>query len=357
MDRYKTILRSLGLQVGRLWQACTHSWGSVTLSCAWLVMVFVLIWPLFSWAFITSVWSTDVTQCHSGGACWSYLNENGFYLFYGLYPPSEVWRVNLLLFCMVFWLILILASVSVFMHLLLWVLFILFLPLAYALAHGAWFGLPVVSFHDWGGLSFNCLFSWMSITCALPLGCFLAILRTYPFGLYRGIARLLIDCVRGMPLICLLFFASLVMPLFMKTPVHLGQIQRLFLIFTLFGACYVAEAVRGGLQSVTKGQYEAAEVLGLSSIQTFIWVVFPQALEVAMPSLVNLVIALFKDSTLLSTVAIMDIVGMMQATTARVEWMPYVVEGYLFVGAVFWFLCTLISLLAKHVERRWMILK
>lgn len=333
-------------------------WSNGLVSILWLLAAYTVLMPFLNWAIWRAVWFGTVNQCNESGACWVYITDNIYYLIYGLYPKAQIWRVNTVLLLLSIWLLVVSNTRSMRLLIGLWAGMAVLMPIgSYWFIKGGILGLDRVTAQNWGGLSLNIIFSMLSIVCALPLGCLMAVVRKNKWGIYSVLVRVIIDCIRGLPLVSLLFFASLVLPFFFSSHDGSSKILRLYIIFTLFGSAYMAEAIRGGLQSVGKGQIEAAAVLGLTSRQTFISVVFPQSIEVALPSLINIVIALFKDSTLLSTIAVLDIVGMMQATTARMEWMPYAVEAYVMVGFIFWCLCSMIGAMGRRIEKSIAILK
>ena len=355
MERYQAKLGGVKAHLHNLWHfgvMCFGTWGNAIASLTWLLLFSVLIIPLVQWGVLRAMWYGSVEQCHQDGACWVYISKNGFQLMYGLYPKTEIWRINTLLLAIGLQLLLIWQVKRQSVRMVLGAfLIVLMPPLTYTIAIGGVWGLVFVPPQYWGGLALNLLFSTLSIACALPLGLLLAIARKSRWGVYSTIAKVIIDCIRGLPLVSILFFGGLILP-FLFHYQSSEKIIRLFVVFTVFGAAYMAEAIRAGLQSVGPGQHEAAEVLGFSKTKAAIFIIIPQALEIALPSLMNLVIALLKDSTLLSTIAVLDIVGMMQATTARVEWMPYAVEAYVMVGLVFWLLCYGLSLVSYAIEKR-----
>lgn len=310
-----------------------------------------LLWPVLQWSVLHAVWQGGVADCRRGGACWVSVYENMAYLIYGLYPKIEQARINTLLMAMGIWGILVTKVRSIWGQVVLWVGMALAGPwVVFTVLEGSFWSLTVVAPPSWGGLVLNFLISILTVAVSLPLGCVIAVVRRQPWGVYSIICRMLTDCVRGLPLVSLFFFAVLVLPFFMTEGQSTVKLIRLFLVFSVFGAAYMAEAVRGGLQSVDQGQAEAADVLGLAPWQKMVWVIFPQAMEAASPSICNIAIAILKDSTLLSTVAILDIVGIMQARTANVTWMPYAVEGYLFVGLAFWVLCQIFAMMGRAIE-------
>ena len=328
-------------------------WQNITISVVALLLLLGVLLPLLQWGFWRAVWSGDVAQCHSNGACWIYIEKNARHLLYGLYPKEASWRMDflaLLVSCqlLLIWQVKTNQVRILFALILAWVMPVL----TYYLCYGGILGLQVVPPQYWGGLLMNFIFSAYSIATAFFIGGLLALIRQKNWGIYSALVKIFIDLMRGLPLVSLLFFATLVLPYFFFDYHGSSKIVRLYWVFTLFGSAYMSEAIRGGLQSVSQGQREAAQVLGLSEYQSMISVVIPQALQIALPSIMNLVVALFKDSTLLSTIAVLDVVGMMQATSSRVEWMPYTVEGYLFVGFVFWLSCYGLSAVSASVEKK-----
>lgn len=312
----------------------------------------LVLWRVVFWLVLHASWGGTVAECTQGGACWVYVRDNGYQLFYGLYPQTELWRINTLLLAYAMAVLLLVKVESVRFRL----GFVLFLMLTaptvvYGMLGGGVMGLVGVSPQNWGGLSVNILFSLTSVVLAFPLGFLLAIMRRKKWGLYRFLAKVFIDILRSLPLVSVLFFALLVLPLLFTADRDPGKMVRLFMMFTMFVAAYMAEAIRGGLQSVDRGQIEAARALGLRPLQIDWYVIYPQALEVAMPSVMNIVITAIKDTTLLSTVTILEVVAIMQASTATVRWMPYALEAYLFIGFIFWTICYGASKMGQHLER------
>jgi general L-amino acid transport system permease protein len=333
--------------------SCFDTRLNTLITLSWLIVLVFLFVPMVRWSIIDSVWSGSITECTPRGACWVYVRENARHLLYGLYPADQSWRVDALVIAISAQLLILWQVRLPVIRLAVWALLVIGMPvISYFISYGGLFGLTIVPAQYWGGLLFNLLFSALSISNAFVIGLLCALIRQKKWGIYSGLIKLYIDLIRGLPLVSLLFFATLVLPYFFFDAKQSVKIIRLYWIFTFFGAAYMAEAIRGGLESITSGQYEAAAVLGLSEYQAMMYIIMPQALEIAYPSIMNLVIALLKDSTLLSTVAVLDIVGMMQATSARVEWMPYAVEGYLMIGFIFWVLCYGLSRISDRVERQ-----
>ena len=352
MERSWSKLKQIGMTIKKHYMNCTSTATSIVLSLVTMVIMLWFFYNIYIWGYWNANWSGSENLCTREGACWVYVRDNIHQLIYGLYPRSELWRVNSLLLGLVIWLMMILKIHSKKIRLFLTITFIVLSPcVSFYLMRGGVLGLSMVSIQNWGGLSLNVIFSISSIACALPLGFILAVFRKKRWGIYSFLARALIDIIRSLPLVTLLFFASLVLPLIFRDYQGSIKIMRLFMIFTLFASAYIAEAIRGGFQSISKGQLEAAKALGFKKWQVDLYIVYPQALEVSLPSLMNLIIALFKDTTLLSTIAVLDIVAIMQATTSTAKWMPYAVEGYVFVGFIFWLLCYGLSIISLKIEK------
>ena len=327
--------------------AAKNPWDLV-LTIVWLSLVYICLFPLWKWAVVHAIWTGSVDACNGQGACWIYVGENWNNLFYGAMPRNAIWRLHSVLMLMFAWIIVIWQWRSR-----LWPLlsFCVGIPLAiWLVLHGGYFGLRVIPSQYWGGFSLNIIISILSIALAFPLSIVLVLAGRSSLWVLRTITRSVIAFFIGIPLVVHLFFATLVLPLFITEGYVPDKFIRVVSILSLFGASYMAEVLRGGLQSVTKAQFEACDSLGLSYWQTMAYVILPQAIQAVFPGLVNLVIALFKDSVLVSTIALLDVVAMMQTTLANMKWMPYFIEGYLFVGGVFWVICFGASQCARYLE-------
>lgn len=320
------------------------------ISLVWLWCALFLLWPLVRWALVDAVWFGPASSCHPGGACWPYVSANMLNLLYGPLPRFAIPRMNLELLVILIGVVVLVRNHK---NLAVWLVVCCLQPVSvWLLLHGGFFGLEVVSTQYWGGYSLNLLVSIMSIAMAFPLSLLLVLLRQSDFFFLSRLGRFVIGYCIGVPLLVHLFFATLVLPLFFVPAWMPSKMVRVVGMLTLFGASYMAEVIRGGLQAIPKAQHEAADSLGLSVAQKMVTVILPQAIQSVFPGLVNLVVALFKDSVLISTIAMLDILAMMQSTVANVTWMPYFVEGYLFVGLLFWAKCVALSRIASRMEKR-----
>ncbi|MBT6878066.1 MAG: amino acid ABC transporter permease, partial [Gammaproteobacteria bacterium] len=192
----------------------------------------------------------------------------------------------------------------------------------------------------------------VGITASFPLGILLALGRRSNLLVIRSISIGFIELIRGVPLISVLFMASVMLPLFLPEGVNFDKLLRALIGISLFQAAYMAEVVRGGLQAIPKGQTEAAESLGLGYWRTMQLIILPQALKLVIPGVVNTFIALFKDTTLVLIIGMFDFLGIVQAATTDPNWLGTAVEGYVFCAAVYWLFCFSMSRYSVSIERK-----
>jgi len=325
--------------------------GALTLLVAYLLYLWVP--PALSWLLIDADWAgSSRTDCSGEGACWVFVRARFSQFIYGFYPEPERWRVN------VAFLLLILAAIPLFLPRFPYkrwlVLFLLFLypVIAWWLFVGGTLGLPLVETRLWGGLMLTLIIAGIGIVASLPLGVVLALGRQSEMPVVRALCVAFIELWRGVPLITVLFMASVMLPLFLPEGVNFNKLLRALIGVTLFQSAYMAEVVRGGLQAIPRGQYEAAAALGLGYWRTMGLVVLPQALKHVIPGIVNTFIALFKDTTLVLIIGLFDLLGIVQAAATDPQWLGYAVEGYLFAALGFWIFCFGMSRYSQYLERR-----
>ncbi|WP_144558177.1 amino acid ABC transporter permease [Shouchella miscanthi] len=230
--------------------------------------------------------------------------------------------------------------------LLLWIGFI---PLAGFLLHG--FGLlPSVGTNLWGGFLLTLLLASVAIICSFPLGLLLALGRRSKLPAIKYFCIFYIELIRGVPLITILFVAQIMLPLLLGGSVTIDHIVRAMIGLTLFNAAYLAENIRGGLQSIPRGQFEAAHALGLGTPVTTCFVILPQALKAVIPSMVGQFIAIFKDTSLVAIVGLIDLLGMARNIAANPEFIGYQMELFLFVALVFFIFCSILSYASRRIE-------
>ncbi|PSJ45733.1 amino acid ABC transporter permease [Zobellella endophytica] len=315
--------------------------------------LYLLLVPLLDWALVNADWlGDDRSACVSGGACWVFVTNRLQQFTYGFYPGDELWRINLtfaLFVAQLLWLALPklpgkmwLAAFTV----------LLFPFVAYALLYGGWFGLTLVPTHQWGGLTLTLILAVVGITAALPIGTLLALGRRSHMPIVRSLSVVFIEFWRGVPLITVLFMSSVMLPLFVPQELTLDKLLRAMIGIIFFQSAYIAEVVRGGLQAIPKGQYEAAEALGLGYWKMMGLIVLPQAMKLMIPGIVNTFIALFKDTSLVLIIGLFDLLAIVQAGLSDPNWLGYSTEGYVFAGLVFWVFCFGMSKYSQYLEHK-----
>jgi general L-amino acid transport system permease protein len=228
--------------------------------------------------------------------------------------------------------------------------FLSFFVVLWLIAGG--FGLRPVSTSLWGGLLLTVFMSVVSIFLCFPLGVLLALGRQSSLPVVRWLCVLYIELIRGIPLIAILFIGQNMIPLFLPQGVRLDNILRAIVGLTLFSSAYLAENVRGGLQAIPKGQTEAAHALGLNSFFVTSLIVLPQALKISIPAIVGQFISLFQDTTLLSIVGIIDLLGITRSILANPQFIGRYWEAYIFIGAIYWLFCYAMSWGSRRLERQ-----
>jgi len=318
-----------------------------------LYLIWLTIPPIIEWVFLEATWVGDSrTACQPNeGACWAFVDARLSQFMYGLYPAAETWRVDL-----AFGLLAILF-VGFFVSGVArrWVAVAILVPypvVAWLLFSGGVWGLEVVETSQWGGLFLTLVIAGVGIVASFPVGILLALGRRSELVVVRSLSIAFIELIRGVPLISVLFMASVMLPLFLPEGVNFDKLLRALIGITLFQSAYMAEVVRGGLQAIPNGQTEAAESLGLGYWRTMRLIILPQALRLVIPGVVNTFIALFKDTTLVMIIGMFDFLGIVQAATTDPKWLGTAVEGYVFCAAVYWLFCFGMSRYSIRVERR-----
>ena len=322
-----------------------------------LYILSIIVPNIINWAFIDASWTgTDRTACDANpnGACWTFihvrLNQILFGLYYGQHP-DQIWR-PITAFAILAGLVGLLLLPRIRFKAWLGIGIVLLYPfVAFALIHGEWLGLPVARSSQWGGLMLTFILASVGIVAALPLGILLALGRRSEMPLVRAFSVTYIEFWRGTPLITVLFMASVMLPLFFPSGVEFDKVARALIGITLFQSAYTAEAIRGGLQAIPRGQYEAADALGLGYWEKTIFIILPQALKISIPGIVNTFIELFKDTSLVSIIGLLDLLNMAQTASRSLEWKGYDVEAYIFAAILFWIFCYGISRYSQHLEK------
>lgn len=337
------------------------SWSSTALTLVGGVLVYWLVSGIFDWAIWRGVfYGSDGSACRveGAGACWPFITAKFQLFMYGRYPTEELWRVNLTYALALAGLVpLMLPRVPGKLWLAIYML-AAFPVAAYVLLTGSsWLGLPVVPTDLWGGLLLTLVVSCVGIALSFPLAILLALARRSDLPLIKWSSIFFIEFVRGVPLVMVLFFASVMLPLFLPEDITFDKLLRALIGIALFSAAYLAEVIRGGLQAVPRGQFEAADALGLSYPQKMGLVILPQALRLVIPGIVNSFIALFKDTSLVLVIGLFDLLGIVQQSVAAdANWFSpqTAATGYVFAGFVFWIFCFGMSRYSVWLERRLM---
>jgi general L-amino acid transport system permease protein len=323
------------------------------------VSFFFLDWAVFKADFLTNFRGEkiiDRTFCSkniepgSYGACWAIIHVRFHQFMYGFYPVDEVWRVNLVFMLLPIALIAIFFDKVPFRKYLLYFTFI-FPFIAFYLLHGGP-SLTTVGTNKWGGLLVTLFLGVTGIALAFPLSIALALGRRSKMPTISMICVIFIEFIRGVPLITLLFTANIMLPLFLPEGVSPDNLLRALVAVTLFQSAYMAEAIRGGLQAIPRGQLEAARSMGLTYWQSTRIIVLPQALRISIPPIVNTSIGLFKDTSLVLIIGIFDILGIGRAALADMTWTKLYYEVYVFVAIVFFIFCFAMSRYSLYLEKK-----
>ena len=327
---------------------------NVLLTLFALYLLYLLIPPAVQWALIDADWFAQTRDgCSREGACWAYIANRFGQTIYGFYPEAEQWRVNT---AFILFILLCLPLFITRFPKKAWLggfILLVFPFIAYALIHGGSFGLAEIGTDKWGGLMLTLIISIVGIAVALPLGILLALGRRSQMPIVKSISVLFIEFWRGVPLITVLFMSSVMLPLFLPEGSDFDKLARAMIGIILFQSAYVAEVVRGGLQAIPKGQYEAAVAMGLSYWKSMFLVILPQALKLVIPGLVNTFIALFKDTTLVLIIGLFDLLGVVQNILgADSKWLGFDTEGYVYAGFLFWAFCFAMSRYSMALERK-----
>jgi len=320
-----------------------------------LVLAFAIAWvavPLIRWALIDATWTGSTrADCAPGGACWVFVRARFGQFMYGLYPVDQRWRVDLAGILFVLGgLAAVFAPHRIRLEVALAML-VLLPPLGIWLLSGG-FGLRYIETREWGGLMLTLFISIYASLIAIPLGILFALGRQSELRVIRLISIVFIEFWRGVPIIAVIFLASLLLPLILPGGIGIDRLARAVIGLGFVIAAYMAEAVRGGLQALPKGQGEAATALGLNYWKATGLVILPQALRISLPAMTNEFIALIKNTTLVLVVSILDLLGIAQASLADPNWVGMNMEAYAFSGAIYWLICFALSRWSRSLERK-----
>jgi general L-amino acid transport system permease protein len=327
---------------------------NIALTLIALYLLYLILPPAIEWALIKADWSgTKSADCSRAGACWVFIGVRLNQFFYGFYPAAEQWRVNLTIGLLVAMAAPLFVKRFPMKRWLGLAILIVYPVIAFYLLVGGRFGLTHVETSKWGGLSLTLVIAVVGMVAALPLGILLALgRRATNMPVLKSICVAFIELWRGVPLITVLFMSSVMLPFFLPEGMNFDKLLRALIGVALFESAYMAEVVRGGLQGIPKGQYEAADALGLGYWKATFLVVLPQALKLVIPGVVNTFIALFKDTSLVLIIGLFDLLGSIQAANSDSNWLGFSTEGYVFAACVYWVFCFGMSRYSQHLERR-----
>lgn len=331
-----------------LWRELFGSFASAMISVAIGGIALTAVPRLLSWAVVHGVWSGDGATCAAVGACWAFLREKAPFILFGIYPPAERWRpavAVVLLILLALWSLP--RSHWTRRTLALWGLGLL---ACLALMNGGLIGLTRVHPTAWGGLPVTLLLTVFSLGLGFPCAVVLALARRSRLPIVRWMSTALIEIVRGLPLLTILFIASIMLPLMLPQNWSIDPFTRALAALTLFCAAYLAEVIRGGLQGVEAGQEEAARALGLSWLQTVRLIVLPQALHKVIPALTSTVVVVVKNTSLVFVVGLFDLLNASRAAAADPQWPAPYTESYLFIALIYFVICFAIARYARTLE-------
>jgi general L-amino acid transport system permease protein len=334
------------------------SWLStaVTLALGYLIIRWAM--GFIDWAFVNAIWSVPVTNgqaqtqacraLNGTGACWAVVTEKHRFMLFGTYPYEEHWRPALcvLLFIGLY----IVSAMRRFWRKELALIWIGTLALIGLLMWGGVFGLSYVPQERWGGLVITLILSTFGIALAFPLSILVALGRRSRLPAIKTLCILYVELIRGVPLISLLFMASVMFPLFLPEGINIDKLLRAQVAIILFAAAYLAEVVRGGLQALPRGQYEAADALGLGFWQKTGFIILPQALRLVIPPLVNTFIGMFKDTSLVLIIGIFDLLTAGKTAIVEPAWQGFGIEIYVTIGLIYFIFCFAMSRYSQGLE-------
>jgi general L-amino acid transport system permease protein len=314
-------------------------------------------WTIIDWAFVRAVWlAPDRTLCNveGAGACWPFIGDKLMQWIYGFYPIAERWRVNIVYLMGALSLAGLLIPSVPFKGWNALFFFAIYPVITFFLLLGGWFGLTPVETSQWGGLLVTLVLAVTAIVTSVPLGILLALGRRSDMPVVSLLSTLFIETVRGVPLVLVLFMAANMFPLFMPPGVNPDKLLKAVVGMALFASAYMAEVIRGGLQAIPKGQYEASRALGLPYWKMMGLIVMPQALKIVIPGIVNNFIGLFKDTSLVTVVGIFDLLGIVQSGFNDPKWASAQTgnTGYFALAAVYWVFCFGMSRYSMFIERK-----
>lgn len=312
-------------------------------------------WSLVSWALVNATFGAEQGEiCREnmhGGACWSVVAARWRIVLFGLYPFEEQWRSGLA--CAIMVVVAILSCVPWF-----WsprrlpVLWVAGFAAFYILMRGGLFGLPEVTEQNWGGLALTVFIFAAVVLLGMPLAIVFALLRRSDLPWIARTMALVIDTIRSLPLLSIMFTFAIVMPFVLPGWAIGDKLYRVIVGYALFFACYQAEIIRGGMQALPSGQEEAAKALGMTYWQRIGYIILPQAFRNALPPTINQIVITFKETSLVTIIGFFDVMASGRAASGTAEWNFATIEMYVFVGLIFFVFVFSLSRYGAYLERR-----
>ncbi|MFZ8933066.1 MAG: amino acid ABC transporter permease [Bacteriovoracaceae bacterium] len=319
----------------------------LTVVCFYLVIKFGA--GVIQWLFIDSVWEGTSQTCRQAdGACLVFIKEKFLFILFGFYPREIIWRpiTGVFIFCLLLFLTM---NRKFWSKKLIYGWFLSFIVMAILLKGGVLGFVPVDS-DKWGGLPLTLILATVGLIFSYPLGILLALGRRSEMPIIKSFSVIYIEIIRGVPLISVLFMSSVVFPLFLPEGMVINKVFRAQVAIIMFISAYMAEVVRGGLQAIPKGQYEAAQALGLGYWQSMVKIILPQALRVVIPPTVNTAIGMFKDTSLVIIIALFDLMYTTKASLQDPNWLGFTLEAYAFVACIYFIFCFSMSRFSQRLE-------
>jgi len=321
-----------------------------------LIIIFIIIKyipPILNWFIFDADFAGSTKQdCTSGGACWVFVKVWLKRFMYGMYPDAEQWRINIAFLILLVSIGFMLVVPQKFKNYIIIYLLFIYPIIALNLISGGIFGLKWIETGAWGGLSLTLIVSAFALIFCFPVGMFLALGRRSDLPAIRYCSIGFIELWRGVPLITVLFMSAVMFPMFLPDGTFMDKLVRVIIAITLFEAAYMAEVIRGGLQALPRGQYDAAKSLGMGYWRLHLLVILPQALKLVIPGIANTFLALVKDTPLIFVVGLLELAGMIGLAKTNPKWLGMAAEGYVFAGLVFWIICYSMSRYSQNLEKK-----
>ncbi|MBL8806357.1 MAG: amino acid ABC transporter permease [Rhodospirillales bacterium] len=327
------------------------SWWNTALSLVLLYLLGKFLFWFVGWGVTNAIWYGAATECRAVkgiGACWAVFPEKWRFILFATYPYEDQWRPALS--CLIFFFLYAYSALRRNWNTRLPAVWIGGLLAIAVLMWGGILGLAFVPQERWGGLVLTLILSTFGIALAFPLAILLALGRRSHMPAIKSLCVVYIELIRGVPLISLLFMASVMFPLFLPEGITIDKLLRAQIAIIGFAGAYLAEVVRGGLQALPKGQYEAADALGLSYWQATRMIILPQALRLVIPPMVNTFIGLFKDTSLVLIIGLLDILNAAKTAVSDPAWRGFGPDVYFGVSLIYFVFCFAMSKYSQRIE-------